>query len=200
MAQSYDILTYLLDKSNIQDTIFKQVLYYDLNNGSGLENEVYAPECIIDYTAMFGGEPLKTTNKEWAGEAINIIKLLDASQHHISLSLELGSRGILTDSPKPSGAVIQLPQPNSSSGTSKPDTCTAIANGGAHMVRKAAEGGPMTHNGGRQVYEMIRLRDLEERGENPWRIYKQKIVPIWTEGNPRVTDSMKGSHIVPGLT
>ncbi|KAK6069287.1 hypothetical protein SCUP234_10772 [Seiridium cupressi] len=147
MAQSHDILTYLLDKSNIQDTIFKQVLYYDLNNGSGLENEVYAPECIIDYTAMFGGEPLKTTNKEWAGEAINIIKLLDASQHHISLSLTLGSRGILTDSPKPSGAVIQLPQPNSSSGTSKPDTCTAIANGGAHMVRKAAEGGPMTHNG-----------------------------------------------------
>ncbi|KAM0807923.1 hypothetical protein AB5N19_08264 [Seiridium cardinale] len=182
MAQPYDTLTYLLDKSNIQDTLFKQVLYYDLNNGSGLKDEVYAPECIIDYTEMFGGEPLKMTNKEWAEEAINTINLLDASQHHIS------------------GAVIQLPQPNSSSGTSKPSTCTAIANGGAHMVRKAAEGGPMTHNGGRQVYEMIRLRDLEERGENPWRIYKQKIVPIWTEGNPRVTDSMKGSHIIPGLT
>jgi hypothetical protein len=44
-------------------------------------------------------------------------------------------------------------------------------------------------------YKMVRLRELEEKGENPWRIRSQKYTPYWLDGNVRVTDSMKGSSI-----
>lgn len=33
---------------------------------------------------MFGGEPVKATNKEWAEEAMRLIKALDSSQHYLS--------------------------------------------------------------------------------------------------------------------
>ncbi|KAH8204006.1 hypothetical protein TruAng_001817 [Truncatella angustata] len=162
MAPAYDIQTYLLDKSNIEDTIQKQVLYYDLKDVSLLEQEVYAPECIIDYTAMFGGEPWHTTSKDWAKEVVELTGTLDSAQHYLS-----------------------------------PETCTAIANGGAHMVRQEAEGGQLLHNGGRQDYEVVRLPELEEQGENPWRIRTQKITPLWTKGNPRVLELMNGGSIIP---
>ncbi|KAH6657722.1 hypothetical protein BKA67DRAFT_532915 [Truncatella angustata] len=178
MAPAYDIQTYLLDKSNIEDTIQKQVLYYDLKDVSLLEQEVYAPECIIDYTAMFGGEPWHTTSKDWAKEVVELTGTLDSAQHYLS------------------GILVRLPQPGSN-GNGRPETCTAIANGGAHMVRQEAEGGQLLHNGGRQDYEVVRLPELEEQGENPWRIRTQKITPLWTKGNPRVLELMNGGSIIP---
>lgn len=43
--------------------------------------------------------------------------------------------------------------------------------------------------------EMVRIPELEARGENPWRIRSQKYFPYWFDGNSGVTDSMKGSSI-----
>ncbi|KAH8682274.1 hypothetical protein BX600DRAFT_448129 [Xylariales sp. PMI_506] len=172
MAGSYDVSTYLLDRANINDTVQKQMLYYDLKNIQGLEEEVFAPECIIDYTSMFGGEPLRTTNKKYAADALRLINTLDASQHAIA------------------GMVIQLPQPGPKSG-GRPDSCKVIANGNGHLVRKAAEGGgPMVHNGGIQEYEMVRLPELEAKGENPWRVRGYKFIPAWMDGNTNVTALM----------
>lgn len=81
------------------------------------------------------------------------------------------------------------------------------------MFRQVAEGVPGIHNGvsfpkakklcitnghqGRQEYEVVRLPELELRGENPWRIRKQRVIPLWTEGNPLVTELMKGSKLIP---
>ncbi|KAI1855587.1 hypothetical protein JX265_005990 [Neoarthrinium moseri] len=176
MASSYDIQTYLLDRANVEDVLLKQVLFYDHRDEKGLKDEVYAPECIIDYTVMFGGEPLKTTNEEWAAEAIKIVKTLDASQHVNA------------------GILVQLPQPGAKS-RGRPDKCTAISNGNGHMVREAADGGPNMHTGGKQEYELVRLPELEAKGENPWRITKQKFIPVWSEGNSEVTALMQGSAI-----
>lgn len=61
-----------------------QVIYYDLKDASRLESEVYARECIVDYTAMFGGEPWHTSNKEWSEEVVKLIKTLDSAQHYLS--------------------------------------------------------------------------------------------------------------------
>ncbi|ETS75213.1 hypothetical protein PFICI_13697 [Pestalotiopsis fici W106-1] len=177
MASSYDIQTYLLDKSNIEDTIHKQVLYYDLQYAEGLEEEVYTSECVIDYTAMFGGEPITFKSREWAEDVTNLIKKFDHAQHYAS------------------GVVVRLPQPGPKA--VRPSTVTAIGNGGAHMVRQAAEGGPITHNGGRAEYEVVRVPELEEKGENPWRIRVQKIIPIWADGNLRVMEVMSESKIMP---
>jgi hypothetical protein len=50
-------------------------MYFDLHDGHRLETEVYAPECTIDYTVLFGGgEPLETTNQAWAAEAVRLAK------------------------------------------------------------------------------------------------------------------------------
>ncbi|KAI4597126.1 hypothetical protein KJ359_004637 [Pestalotiopsis sp. 9143b] len=148
-----------------------------MHNVEGLVKEVYTSECVIDYTAMFGGEPTTFTCKEWAEDVTGLIKKLDHSQHYAS------------------GVVIRLPQPGPKA--VRPSTVAALGNGGAHLVSQAAEGGPITHNGGRAEYEVVRVPELEEKGENPWRIRVQKVIPVWADGNLRVMEVMSGSKIMP---
>lgn len=95
------------------------------------------------------------------------------------------------------GVVAHLPQPGPSSppaGDStgsqgsappqeRPETCRAVANVAASLVREGARGGGLMQNGGRYEFELVRIRELEARGQNPWRIRFHKAVPTWEKGN-----------------
>lgn len=53
----------------------------DLRSFDGLVKEVYAPQVVIDYTSMFGGKPMETTNEEWAKSLEPMMAGFDAMQH-----------------------------------------------------------------------------------------------------------------------
>ncbi|KAK8136812.1 hypothetical protein PG984_004752 [Apiospora sp. TS-2023a] len=189
MTTKYTIQQYLLDRANIQDTVNKITLYYDTDNPDALADECYAPgEVVIDYTSMFAGEPLAVSNRKWAADAIGTMRVFDAKQH------------VMT------GLVIkQLPQPSATKDTVSPDHCTVVANVNGHIERKAAAAaqssvaggaGSMAHNGGRYEFELVRIKGLEEAGQNPWRVRKHKCILTWSDGNPRVMEPMKDAPVV----
>ncbi|KAK8101326.1 hypothetical protein PG999_011700 [Apiospora kogelbergensis] len=186
MSAEYTIQQYLLDRANIQDTVSKITLYYDTENASALADECYAPgEVTIDYTSMFGGKPLVVSNQEWAASAIGTMRPFDAKQHVLA------------------GLVIeQLPQPAATA--TVPDHCEVITNVNGHIMRKAAATsesaaggvGNMVHNGGRYEFELVRIKELEEAGENPWRVRRHKCILTWSDGNNRVMEPLKDAPIV----
>ncbi|KAI1251780.1 hypothetical protein MGN70_006349 [Eutypa lata] len=176
MASPYDIQSYLFDRANIQDTLTRMPLCIDTKSIDGLIKDVYAPEVEIDYTSLLGGEPSKTTGEGWSRSLEPLGKVFDSTQHvYTSFLIEL---------PQPS------PSTSSKNSPARPDSCTVVAYGGAHMMRKGAEGGSLIHNGGIAYFEVVRLRDLEERGENPWRISKQRVVMLWEDGNKELVRPM----------
>lgn len=75
---------------------------------------------------MFAGAPLTVSNRQWAADAIDTMRVFDAKQHIVT------------------GLVIgQLPQPSSAATTSNTPTspldhCTVVANVNGHIERKAA--------------------------------------------------------------
>ncbi|KAI1384151.1 uncharacterized protein F4822DRAFT_62599 [Hypoxylon trugodes] len=162
----YDIQTYLLDRANVHDTVTRLCLNLDLRSNEGLVNDVYASQVVIDYTSMFGGKPLETTSEEWATSLKPSMNRFDGQQHIVT------------------GLLIKLPQP--AKGVARPDKCSVVANVTGHLVRKAARGGPIMHNGGRYVLDLVRLPELEQKGVNPWRISKQVTVLSWEDGSSDV--------------
>ncbi|KAI2626069.1 hypothetical protein GGS26DRAFT_563155 [Hypomontagnella submonticulosa] len=170
MAAPYDTQTYLLDRANVHDTVIKLTMNLDLRSFDGLVKEVYAPQVVIDYTSMFGGKPMETTNEEWAKSLEPMMAGFDAMQHIVM------------------GLLIKLPQPTN--GVARPDKCTVIANVTGHLFRRAARGGPMMHNGGRYVLDLERFPELEKKGENPWRITVHKTDAIWEDGSSDVMTSV----------
>ncbi|KAK7967528.1 uncharacterized protein PG986_001805 [Apiospora aurea] len=200
----YTIQQYLLDRANIQDTVNKITLYYDTDNAPALADECYAPggddAVTIDYTSMFAGRPLTVSSRKWAADAVGMLRAFDAKQHVVT------------------GLVIeQLPQPAipiinaaAAAGThvavpSIPDSCTVVANVNGHIVRKAATAeaaesaefaSSLLHNGGRYEFDLVRVKELEEAGKNPWRVRKHKCILTWSDGNPRVMEPMKDAPVV----
>ncbi|RYP20381.1 hypothetical protein DL765_002839 [Monosporascus sp. GIB2] len=162
MASPYDIQTYLLDRANIHDTLSRLPIYYDTKSTEGLIKDVFAPRVEIDYTSILGGQPTHTTGEEWARTLQPMLEAFDASQHVYT------------------GFLIELPQPGQNS--ARPESCTVVSHGGAHIVRN----GSLVHNGGLAYFELVRLKHLEEKGLNPWRISKQKYEMAWEEGDKEV--------------
>ncbi|KAK7743345.1 hypothetical protein SLS62_010668 [Diatrype stigma] len=170
MTSPYDIQTYLLDRANIHDTVTRMAICIDTRSTEGMVRDVYAPQVEIDYTSLLGGEPSRMTGEAWARSLEPMGEAFDSTQHVYTSFL------------------IELPQPSSPSSparnaSARPDSCTVVAYGCAHMTRKGAEGDSMIHNGGIVYFEVTRLGELEEQGKNPWRISKQRAVKIWEEGN-----------------
>ncbi|RYP32308.1 hypothetical protein DL767_005283 [Monosporascus sp. MG133] len=162
MGSPYDIQTYLLDRANIHDTLSRLPIYYDIKSTEGLIKDVFAPRVEVDYTSILGGQPTHTTGEEWGRTLQPMLEAFDATQH------------VYTN------LLIELPQPGQNS--VRPESCTVVAHGSAHMVRN----GSLMHNGGLVYFEFVRLKDLEEKGLNPWRISKQKFEVAWEEGNKEV--------------
>ncbi|KAI0895507.1 hypothetical protein F4806DRAFT_84462 [Annulohypoxylon nitens] len=172
MAAPYDTLAYLLDRANVHDTVTRLGINLDLESREGLIKDVYAPQLTIDYTSMFGGSPTETTNEKWADDLDPMMKSFDGKQHLVT------------------SVLIELPQPVN--GVARPDKCRVIANVNGHLFRRAARGGPMMHNGGRYVLDLVRLPELEKRGENPWRISRHEAVLSWEDGNSDVMTTVSG--------
>ncbi|KAK8065530.1 hypothetical protein PG997_012277 [Apiospora hydei] len=186
----------------------QQTLYYDTDNAPALADECYAPgdddAVTIDYTSMFAGRPLTISNRKWAADAVSMLRAFDAKQHVVT------------------GLVIErLPQPAvtiaaAAAGThvvpSIPDSCTVVANVNGHVMRKAAAAeaaesaefaSSFIHNGvslaslhGRYEFDLVRIKELEEAGKNPWRVRKHKCILTWSDGNPRVMEPMKDAPVV----
>lgn len=107
----YDIQTYLLDRANIHDVVTKMVhirlflsltilllrgrircankqeqyLYPDMSKFSQVGKEVFAETVVVDYTAMFGGEPVEISGEDQARKWERQLGGLDAWQHVTSL-------------------------------------------------------------------------------------------------------------------
>ncbi|KAI1660052.1 hypothetical protein F4813DRAFT_401047 [Daldinia decipiens] len=189
MAASYDIQTYLLDRTNIHDTVTRFTFNCDRKSRNGLVQDVYAPQIALDYTSMFGSQPFETTKEEWAKTITSAAATYDKSTFDY-----------------PRGLIIELPQPFNN--TPRPDKCRVFANVTAHMVRQVVKGGPIMHvgvsllplvqypqyfklgstdgstyNQSRLNFDVIRIPQLEQKGENPWRISKQVVDISWEQGN-----------------
>ncbi|KAK8031830.1 hypothetical protein PG990_001564 [Apiospora arundinis] len=198
MSAGYTIQQYLLDRANIQDTVNKITLYYDTHNAEALADECYVPgDVTIDYTSMFGGQPLIVSNRKWAADTMDALRIFDAKQHVLT--------GIVID---------QLPQPAVVAGATTthaavPDQCMVVANVNGHLMRKAAAAdaaaaseaaaggaGCMAHNGGRYELELVRIKELEEAGKNPWRVRRHKCILTWSDGNDLVMEPLNDAPIV----
>ncbi|KAI2776075.1 hypothetical protein F4815DRAFT_449665 [Daldinia loculata] len=188
MAAPYDIQTYLLDRANIHDTVTRLTFNCDRKSMDGLIKDVYAPQVALDYTSMFGGQSFETTKEEWAKTITSAAASFDKCQHIVT------------------GLIIELPLPFN--GATRPDKCRVFANVTAHMVRQAARGGPIMHDGVSLLpptqcpqhfklgsangnihnqaqfdLDVIRIPELEQKGENPWRVSKQVVEVYWEQGN-----------------
>lgn len=107
----YEATTYLLDRSNIEDTVRKLVspgnqpiveyqpetfnrsqtdtkttkyLYYDTGSGTGLDNEVFAPEILVDYGSLMSGGPKTRNGPEWAKKVEGLVKGFSSTQHVVT--------------------------------------------------------------------------------------------------------------------
>jgi hypothetical protein len=63
------------------NTHLQQPLYYDTRNIEGCRNEVYAPEILVDYTSLLGGEPFTVSRDEWVDRIDAIMKGFETCQH-----------------------------------------------------------------------------------------------------------------------
>jgi hypothetical protein len=160
---SYSVTDYLLDRANIHDTVSNHYMTFDRGRW-GEWDKVLAPELILDYTSMFGGEPRTVTPSEIAKEWKAFADKLTSHQH------------IMTT------LIIHLPQPGST--TEKVMKATVEANVIATLTRKGFEGGEQTSNGGILDLELTKISDLAFG--NPWRISKFKANMSWYSGNTKV--------------
>ncbi|KAI1504852.1 hypothetical protein F5X99DRAFT_329255 [Biscogniauxia marginata] len=164
MPGTYDIQTYLLDRANIHDTIFRMVLAFDTRSPTALVGSVYAPVVHIDYTQILGGSAKEISSSEWAKSLEPVLGQYDSTQHTVS------------------DLLVELPQPGPAGSTSaapRPDTCSVVAYANAWLYHRDSEGGPrvmVRRNGGRYELQLVRVTELEEKGQNPWRISKQKMI------------------------
>ncbi|KAK4165788.1 hypothetical protein QBC43DRAFT_234500 [Cladorrhinum sp. PSN259] len=167
MAGSYELGDYLLDRANICDTILKVPLYYDLRNLAGLLNEVYAPEILIDYTSILGGEPFTIARLEWIERIAKIFEGFSATQHVTT--------GIVTSLPFP-----PLPK--------RPSTVTIRAQANGSMVGHPSADGTtaLSQNGGILEAELTHDPELAAQSINPWRISKYKVIKSWERGDTAV--------------
>ncbi|KAK0748259.1 hypothetical protein B0T21DRAFT_406783 [Apiosordaria backusii] len=179
---TYTVSQYLLDKSNIEDVIVKVPLYYDLRSYTSLLAECYAPTLLIDYTSLLSGTPFTTTSTEWVHNRVRPIVEGYLSSQHVTTGI------VLPD----------LPQPSSSSSSSSPNhhhsrptTIKVYAQVSGNLVTKPKEEGQsprLAQNGGYLEAEVQRFDELEEKGENPWRITKYKFTKTWESGDGSVMD------------
>ncbi|KAG9526715.1 hypothetical protein KCV07_g238, partial [Aureobasidium melanogenum] len=81
--------------------------------------------------------------------------------------------------------LIELPQPSSANKEgARPDSCIVYAHADGWFYNHNAEGRPRImcrRNGGKYRLEVVRLKEKEEQGENPWRISKQRVELSWQD-------------------
>ena len=100
---SYDTLSFLLDRANIEDVIRRLVcdplpiledwltihkmIYVDEHNFDGLISEVFHEEVLADYSLIFNKPPEKQSASAQTAEWRILVEQLDTSQHMASYDI-----------------------------------------------------------------------------------------------------------------
>lgn len=172
MPAGYAITDYLFDRANIHDKVTSMTAFLDRRLFDRLANEVFAEEMIVDYTALFGGEPLAISGTAQAQSWKEMTDFIDSFQH--------ASTAVLAELPQPSNEI------------DPPNEVDALANVIVNMVRKSAHGDPITSNGGYYSFKLIRTEP--KNGGNPWRISFLKANLAWMAGNTTVSQNPNKVH------
>ncbi|GKT91825.1 hypothetical protein Ct61P_09675 [Colletotrichum tofieldiae] len=189
---TYDAQAYLLDRANIHDTITKLVSTLLLPSGpTRLTRAAKVPRLRHgvahdprvrslrprDRPRLRGllrrRRPDERKGPEWSRSVVDVLRPMTATQHLLA--------GVVANLPQPAPP----PPPGSApSGAPRPDSCRAVANVFASLVREGVRGGGgLMQNGGRYEFELVRIAALEDEGRNPWRIRFHKAVATWENGN-----------------
>lgn len=166
MENTYTIEQYLLDRANINDTVVRMMHAFDSRVVADLVDLVYTPEILLDYDSRMGGRPRTTTSEEWATKVARLHAEDDFTQHLVY------------------NILIELPRPTAKAFVTLPETCVVRAYAHGLFYNQDEHGQPriMTkRNGGDYTLELVRVADLEDRGENPWRIRKHKSRLAWQD-------------------
>ena len=152
---------FVLNHIQIQDTVTKLYWAFDAHQPDKLRDEVFAKHILVDYTALFGGEPNERSSEELTESWKALMERVEASQHIIT--------GVLP--------LFKLPlTPESFQGP-----VNVSANVTAYLRKKASDGRtPESRNGGRIELEVSKEESVENG--NPWRVTKLKAIPAWDEG------------------
>ncbi|KAF2234236.1 hypothetical protein EV356DRAFT_576908 [Viridothelium virens] len=163
-SETYSMQQYLLDRAQIHDTLTRMYYAVDSQQYSLLSSHVLAPTVTMDYTAMFGGEPIQRTAQAQQANWTELMQKMDVTQH------------ILTS------ILPELPSPGPEA--SVPNKANAVVNVTAYLRKKLINGEVReTRNGGRGEFELLRIPELAEKaGGNPWRVSKLKVFPVWDQG------------------
>ena len=186
MAPIYTIPQYLLDRTQIHDTVTRMLYQVDTRAFSALSTHVFTRTLTTDYTAMFGGEPSVGPSSNTIGSWEGIMGSKDVTQHVVT--------GLLIDLAQPQGSEgeAEAVGEEEEEEVSIPSTAKVSANVLVNIIKKGAEGGERTNNGGRYELEMQRLgrgevKALTGRGNgNPWRVSLLRAVPLWQAGNTAI--------------
>ncbi|AEO71300.1 uncharacterized protein THITE_2058677 [Thermothielavioides terrestris NRRL 8126] len=165
MALPYDVQTYLLDKENIRDTVIRMMLAFDDRATSTLIDSVYAPEILVHYPRLLFDYQKKVSSEEWAKMLEPLLDEFDTTEHIVH------------------NLLIELPQPGKP-GTQRPNSCKARAYAHGLFYKFDAEGRPSVmarRQGGGYELELVRVKEKEEAGENPWRISELKASFHWQD-------------------
>ncbi|KAB8235184.1 uncharacterized protein BDW43DRAFT_271215 [Aspergillus alliaceus] len=166
MAESYDVQTYLLDRANIRDTVVRAMHLFDTGATAETIQSVYTSEIHLDYDQRLGFTPEVISSESWAQRLDQIHKPYDETQHIIQ------------------NLLVTLPQPTGKHPVTRPDRCEAIAYAHGWFYNLDTDNRPRLmarRQGGKHWLELLRLKDLEENGENPWRIHKQEVRLSWQD-------------------
>ncbi|KAK7046766.1 hypothetical protein R3P38DRAFT_2875736 [Favolaschia claudopus] len=175
---SYTVADYLLDRVQIEETVTRLLWYADRKEWDKISS-VFAENIVIDYTNLFGGEPVSTTGTDQAKAWKDMVNYLDATQHVAS--------GLLMDLPQPSADHDSVQRP-----TEVKFTCNVFAS----HVKTTARGGPLLDIGGRYNIKAIRL--TEALAGNPWRIQSLKAygVPLSVTSDCLLLNRSFDSHFL----
>lgn len=165
----YTETNFLVDHTNITDTINRLWWSVDRQDWDAILKRVFAEDITADYTALFGGQPEEVKATKQVAVFKGLLEALDSAQH--------ANMTVLVD----------LPQADEDA--SPPTEVKANCNSVTSLVRKSAEGGPISNGGG--YYDYVLIRDTSvPKGQNPWRIKYMKAYFSWITGN---------QHVLPGV-
>ncbi|KAL8942600.1 MAG: hypothetical protein Q9216_001582 [Gyalolechia sp. 2 TL-2023] len=160
-----DVQRYLLDQSQIRETLQKLYWGFDTARFDVLRKEIFAGQIELDFTALFGGEVQTFTNEELVQYWIKLKTYSTMVQHSLM------------------GVLPFLPSPAEPSGTTKeaPDRVDVFANVLVYLRRDVhgAESEEARCESTLDV-EVKRLPGNVTTG-NPWRISKLKANVVRTE-------------------
>ncbi|ETN43902.1 uncharacterized protein HMPREF1541_11033 [Cyphellophora europaea CBS 101466] len=205
----YNPTHYLLDRAQIHDTITKLYTLLDQHLWSRLaSSEVFAPTFTVDYSSMFGGQPRETTPGQIVEQWRGMLEKWTGAVHALSGVL---IEGLPLPSPLPLGALQGAARAGmgdevaggdvEETVTQEEDVTHAKVSSyvTVHIVKKGAEGGEQTSNGGMGAFEVVKLGVDECRGlygegwdGNRWRIKSMKPRVVWYEGNAEGILGVKG--------